>query len=106
MFAIGPGQAYMTLIMTFDLDDNLGSWAQFQKLIHTTSFRMNQIINTLIFKNPTAAGFKEAFDRTSATLNDLDHDIWPWRWPWIINIISEMDSGGQNHIEKMYYLTF
>ena len=58
------------------------------------------------FLNPTAAGFKEAFDRTSATLNDLDHDIWPWRWPWIINIISEMDSGGQNDMEKRYYLTF
>ena len=43
-------KAYMTLIMTFDLDDNLGSWAQFQKLIHTTSFRINQIINTWIFK--------------------------------------------------------
>ena len=50
MFAIGPGQAYMTLIMAFDLDDNLGSWAQFHKLIHTTSFRINQIINTWIFK--------------------------------------------------------
>ena len=32
MFAIGPGQAYMTLIMTFDLDNNFGSWAQFQKI--------------------------------------------------------------------------
>ena len=58
------------------------------------------------FENPTACGFKEAFDRTSATVNDLDHDIWPWRWPWIINIISEMDSGGQNYVEKRYYLTF
>ena len=58
------------------------------------------------FQDPTAAGFKEAFDRTSATLNDPDHDIWPWRWPWIINIISEMDSGGQNYMEKRYYLTF
>ena len=89
--------------MTFDLDDNLESWAQFQKLIHTTSFRINQHMD---FENPTAAGFKEAFDRTSATLNDLDHDIWPWRWPWIINIISEMDSGSQNYVEKRYYLTF
>ena len=58
------------------------------------------------FANPTAAGFKEAFDRTSATLYDLDHDIWHWRWPWIINIISEMDSWGQNYVEKRYYLTF
>ena len=24
IFAIGPGQAYMKLIMTFDLDENLG----------------------------------------------------------------------------------
>ena len=58
------------------------------------------------FLNPTAAGFKEAFDRTSATLNDFDHDIWLWSWPWIINLISEMDSGGQNYMEKSYYLTF
>ena len=41
---------HSTLIMTCDLDDNFGSWAQFQKLIHTTSFRINQIINTWIFK--------------------------------------------------------
>ena len=59
MFAIGPGQAYMTLIMTFDLDDNLGSWVQFQKLIHTTSFIINQHMD---FENPTAAGFKEAIE--------------------------------------------
>ena len=35
-FAIGPGKAYMTLIMTFDLENDLGSWAQFQQLIHAT----------------------------------------------------------------------
>ena len=45
MFGILPGQAYMTLIMTFDLEDDLGSRAQFQKLIQTTSFELNQIIN-------------------------------------------------------------
>ena len=32
MFAIGPGQTYMTLIMTFDLDDDFGSWAQFSEI--------------------------------------------------------------------------
>ena len=58
------------------------------------------------FSNPTAAVFKEAFDRTSATFNDFDHDIWLWTWPWIIIIISEMDSGGQNYMENRYYLTF
>ena len=57
----------------FDLDDNLGSWAQFQKLIHTTSFRINQStwINTWIFKIQQLLIFKEAFDRTSATLQPI-----------------------------------
>ena len=32
--------------------------------------------------------------------------IWPWRLPRVINFISEMDSGGQSYMEKMYYFTF
>ena len=56
--------------------------------------------------NPTAADFQKALNRVKATLDDFDHDNWPWRWPWIIDIISEIDSGGQNYMEKWYHFTF
>ena len=49
-FPIGPRQVYMTLSPTIDLEDDLGSWAQFQKLFQGTSLKLNQIINTWIFK--------------------------------------------------------
>ena len=39
----------MTSIVIFHLENDLGSWAQFHKLIHTWSFQLNQIISTLIF---------------------------------------------------------
>ena len=48
-FPIGPGQAYMTLSLAIDLEDDLGSWAQFHKLILGTSLELNQIINTWTF---------------------------------------------------------
>ena len=89
------------MTITLDLDGDLGSWKQYQKLIPTALFRLKPNNQHLDFANLTAADIIGC-----ATLNDLDHDIWPWRWPWIINIISEMDSGGQNYMEKMYYLTF
>ena len=49
---------------------------------------------------------RETVNMACATLNDLNHYIWHRRWPWIINFISEMDSGGQNYMGKWYYFTF
>ena len=48
---------HMAWAMKIDLEDDLGSWAQFPKLIKITSFELNQIINTWIFFNTKTAEF-------------------------------------------------
>ena len=48
---------------------------------------------------------RPALNMACAISNGLGHFIWPWRWPWIINFISEMDSGDRNHVEKLHYMT-
>ena len=54
----------MAWAMTFDLIDDLGSLAQFQKSIKTTAFELNQIFNTWIFLNTKTAEFWEMFNKT------------------------------------------
>ena len=39
-------------------------------------------------------------------MNDIDINIWPRRWIWIITFTSEIDFGGQNYIKKWYHFTF
>ena len=93
------------MTITLDLDGDLGSRKQYQKLIPTALFRFKPTNQHLDFADVTAADMSGC-QQGLCNLNDLNHDIWPWKLPWIINIISEMDSGGQNYMEKRYYLTF
>ena len=79
---------------------------QSHKLIPAALFKSKPNNQHLDFANPTATDLRNCSNRACATLNDLDHHIWPWRWPCIINFISEMDSGGQDYMEKWYYYTF
>ena len=63
------------------------------KLIHTTSFKLRPNKQVLDLVNPTVADLRDVGYRASASLHDIDPDIWPWRWHSIMSPISEIDSG-------------
>ena len=80
---------------TFAITLNFEKWSWIPnpvwKLIHTPSFksRPNKHFDLV---NPTVADLRDVCHRAWASLHDIDHDIWPWRCPWIMSPISEIDS--------------
>ena len=87
--------------MTFDLEDELRLLTQFQKLIQT-SFELNQLINTWIFfKIQELLNFKGCLIGLRQPLItlimafDIEDDF------GLSRFFSEIDSGGQNYIEKV-----
>ena len=83
---------YWTFTIILNFEDDLGSSIQFQKLIHTTSFKLRANNQHLDWVNPTAADLRDVCHRAWVSLHDINHNIWPWKWPCIMSPISEIDS--------------
>ena len=83
---------YWTFTIIFKFEDDLGSSFQFQKLIYTTSFKLRANNQHMDWVNPTAADLRDVCHMAWVSLYDINHDIWPWKWPWIMSPISEIDS--------------
>ena len=85
-------KVYWTFTIILIFEDDLGSSIQFQKLIHTTTFKLRANNQHLDWINPTVADLRGVWHMAWVSLHAINHDIWPRKWPWIMSPISEIDS--------------
>ena len=79
-------KVYWTFTITLDFEDDLKSWFPFKNWFIQHHLNLDQKLRPneyLDFVNPIVVDLKNICHRARASLHDVDHDIWPWRWHWI-----------------------